>query len=126
MAAGSGVTIEIDANALPIIPGVLEIASQNKSGGMNTNREHFGPGVEFAAGVSDELRDLIFDPQTSGGLLISVAAEAADEATGKATDTPEFRPFLSDPSPRQAAKSLRNRVNHQNLRTANPRHSKAP
>jgi selenide,water dikinase len=79
MAAGSHVTIEIDSKALPIIPGVLEIAAQNKSGGLATNREHFGPGIDFATGVPDQLRDLIFDPQTSGGLLISVAAESAPE-----------------------------------------------
>ena len=47
MAVGSHVTIEIDSNALPIIPGVLEIAAQNRSGGMHTNQEHFGPGIEF-------------------------------------------------------------------------------
>ena len=78
MAAGSNVTIHVDARALPIIPGVLDIASQNKSGGMSTNRDHFGSGVEFAASVPEELRDLIFDPQTSGGLLISVASDVAD------------------------------------------------
>ena len=79
MAAGSNVTIEIDSTALPIIPGVLEIAAANKSGGLSTNREHFGPGIEFAAGVPTDLRDLIFDPQTSGGLLISVADASADQ-----------------------------------------------
>jgi len=79
MAAGSNVTIEIDANALPIIPGVLEIASQNKSGGMNTNRDHFAAAIEFGAQVSEERRDLVFDPQTSGGLLVSVAPESADD-----------------------------------------------
>ena len=82
MAAGSHVTIEIDSTALPIIPGVLEIAAANKSGGLATNREHFGPGIEFAAGVPADLRDLIFDPQTSGGLLISVADAAADQTMG--------------------------------------------
>ena len=79
MAAGSHVTIEIDSQALPIIPGVLEIASANKSGGLSTNREHFGPGIEFAEGVSADLRDLIFDPQTSGGLLVSVSADSANQ-----------------------------------------------
>ena len=78
MAAGSNVTIEIDVNALPIIPGVLEIASQNKSGGMQTNKDHFLPQVEFRREIPDDLRDLIFDPQTSGGLLISVSAESAE------------------------------------------------
>ena len=84
MAAGSHVTIEIDAKALPIIPGALEIASKNRSGGMKTNEEHFLPGMEFLTGSGDGMandarRDILFDPQTSGGLLISVAADAADE-----------------------------------------------
>ena len=87
MAAGSNVTIEIDANRLPIISGVLEIASQNKSGGMNTNKEHFAPGVEFRGDVPDALRDLIYDPQTSGGLLISVAAQSANEVMDKLTNS---------------------------------------
>lgn len=80
MAAASHVTIAIDAAAVPLFPGVLEIVGQNKSGGMNTNREHFGPGVDFGPDVSAELRDLFFDPQTSGGLLIAVAAASASSA----------------------------------------------
>jgi selenide,water dikinase len=79
MAIGSNVTIEIDANALPIIPGVLAIAAQNRSGGMQTNKDHFASGIEFGREISDDRRDLVFDPQTSGGLLISVAAESADQ-----------------------------------------------
>ena len=78
MAAASHVTIEFDAGALPIIPGVLAMAAQNKSGGMNTNREHFGAGIEFGREVPEARRDVIFDPQTSGGLLLSVGASAAD------------------------------------------------
>jgi selenide,water dikinase len=78
MAAASHVTFTIDVNALPILPGVLEISAQNKSGGMQTNREHFSPGIEFGPEVSETSRDLIFDPQTSGGLLLSVGASSAD------------------------------------------------
>jgi len=78
MAAGSHVTIEFDATALPIIPGVLEIASQNTSGGMTTNKEHFAPGIEFGVQVSEERRDIVFDPQTSGGLLIAVSPDTAE------------------------------------------------
>jgi selenide,water dikinase len=79
MAAGSHVTIEIDSKALPIITGVLEIAAANKSGGLSTNREYFGPGIDFAADVQADLRDLVFDPQTSGGLLISVSEGSAQQ-----------------------------------------------
>lgn len=80
MAAASQVTIAIDAAAVPVIPGVLEMVGQNKSGGMNTNREHFGPGVDLGTNVSAELRDLLFDPQTSGGLLLAVSGATASSA----------------------------------------------
>jgi len=90
MAIGSNVTMEIDGKALPIIPGVLEIASKNKSGGMGTNKEHFSPGIEFLSGSEsllgeDPRRDVLFDPQTSGGLLISIAAESAERAMDSLT-----------------------------------------
>ena len=78
MAAGSNVTIAVDAKALPVIAGVLAMVGENKSGGLNTNRDHFGRGVEFGPDVSAELRDLVFDPQTSGGLLIAMDPVAAD------------------------------------------------
>ena len=53
MAAASGVTISVDSGRCPIIEGVLEMVSQNKSGGMNTNREHFAPGIEFGGAVPE-------------------------------------------------------------------------
>jgi selenide,water dikinase len=77
MAAASGVSIAVDSASLPIIDGVRAMISQNKSGGMTTNREHFGPGIEFGEAVPEDLRDLMFDPQTSGGLLVAVAPDAA-------------------------------------------------
>jgi selenide, water dikinase len=101
MAAGSNVTIEIDTNALPIIPGVLEIASQNKSGGMSTNKDHFAAAIEFGAQISDEVRDLVFDPQTSGGLLISVGAESADQVMASLSESgiqAVFIGFVNPPS----------------------------
>jgi selenide,water dikinase len=73
MAVASGVTIEIDTRALPIIPGVLDIAAQNTSGGMKSNKGHFGGGLEYCSMIPGPIRDLLFDPQTSGGLLIAVA-----------------------------------------------------
>jgi selenide,water dikinase len=87
MAAASHVTIQIDSRVLPVIDGVLELVEQNKSGGLNTNRDHFGPGLEFGPSVRAEFRDLVFDPQTSGGLLISVSAEVADTVAGRLKDS---------------------------------------
>ena len=80
MATASGVTLAIDSAQLPLLPGVLEMASQNSSGGMFTNREYFGPGVEFGPQVSENLRLIAFDPQTSGGLLFAVDLTQATRA----------------------------------------------
>ena len=83
MAAASNVTIQITLHALPILDGVLDLAAKNKSGGLNTNKEHFLPGIKFLSGgealpESDPRWDLLFDPQTSGGLLISADATSAE------------------------------------------------
>ncbi len=80
MAAASHVTLVLDAASLPLIPGVVEMVAGNKSGGMTTNRKHFAAGIEFGPNVAAELRDLLFDPQTSGGLFLSVAPDQADLA----------------------------------------------
>lgn len=77
MAKASGVSIVIDTALLPLLPGVTAIASQNRSGGMGTNREHFEKGV-VADGVDPAVLDVCFDPQTSGGLLAAVDAANAE------------------------------------------------
>ncbi len=80
MAAASHVTLSLDAASLPLIPGVIEMVGANKSGGMGTNRDHFAAGIEFGPDVTAELRDLLFDPQTSGGLFLSIDPAEADQA----------------------------------------------
>ena len=79
MAAGSGVTLVFDAANLPLLPGALDLAAENRSGGLASNRAHFEAGIGFGPGVSTALRDVIFDPQTSGGLLIAAASGRAGE-----------------------------------------------
>ena len=79
MAAGSGVTFTIAAGSVPIFAGVRAIASQNRSGGMASNEEHFGTGVRISTGAPVDLVSLLFDPQTSGGLLIAAAGEFEDQ-----------------------------------------------
>ena len=51
-------------------------------GGLKNNREFVGECAEFRESVAEEYRDLLFDPQTSGGLLVAIRADAADEALG--------------------------------------------
>jgi selenide, water dikinase len=75
MALASGVTIEIDPSALRFLPGAVEYARQGAiPGGLKNNREFAASCVE---GQSD-VDELLYDPQTSGGLLISLPeADAA-------------------------------------------------
>jgi selenide,water dikinase len=78
MAAASGVTLNISAARLPLLPGVREIAAQNRSGGMGSNLEHFGASTQIDPAVPDDLVPVLFDPQTSGGLLIAASEEFAE------------------------------------------------
>jgi selenide,water dikinase len=75
IAEASRVTLEIRAAAVPLLPRVLELAQQNRSGGLNSNREHFGAGVSAAEALDQGLIAALYDPQTSGGLLFSVSPD---------------------------------------------------
>jgi len=79
MALGSRVTIEIDAASVPLLPGALEYSRQGAlAGGLKNNREYASGAVEKTREISVELENLLYDPQTSGGLLISLPeADAA-------------------------------------------------
>jgi selenide,water dikinase len=78
MAAASGCSIEIESARVPMLDGVRELVRGNIPGGGRTNREHFGPAVRVGAGVDDTVLELLYDPQTSGGLLIAVASADGD------------------------------------------------
>jgi selenide,water dikinase len=79
MARASGVTLSIDAGRVPLFEGVLAIAGGNRSGGMASNREHFSSGVTVERGVDADREAVLYDPQTSGGLLIAASAAAAGD-----------------------------------------------
>jgi selenide, water dikinase len=73
LALASGVTLEINSQTLPILPGALEaIAASAIPGGLNNNRQFASADVFAAESVSADRLTLMYDPQTSGGLLISL------------------------------------------------------
>ena len=79
MADGSGVTLEVWPEQLPIIEESIELAKMGIIPAGAYNNLAFVVGrVRFEADIGQEIRDIMFDPQTSGGLLISVAFERAD------------------------------------------------
>jgi selenide,water dikinase len=86
MAEASGVTIQIDSTGVPLFDGVLAIAAENLPGGGRTNAQHFGDGEEFAAGIPQEVVQLLHDPQTSGGLLLAVDPGFAETAQRRLSD----------------------------------------
>jgi selenide,water dikinase len=78
MARASKVTFEIEAKAVPLLDGALELASAGMlTSGDKTNREYVGADVEIDPAVNKDLVKLLFDPQTAGGMLIAIADEKA-------------------------------------------------
>ena len=81
MAIGSGVSMKIDHKQIAYLPGAIEAARGHFfSGGLKNNRDFCEGCVNFVDQVTEEFRALLFDPQTSGGLLVSIAPDSADAA----------------------------------------------
>lgn len=71
VARGSGVTIEIDALSLPLLPHIVElIAADHTTGGALKNRAYLGYDLEISSNLPDWVEHLVLDPQTSGGLAL--------------------------------------------------------
>lgn len=83
VAIKSGIGIDLDAAALPWLPGAMRYATEGRfPGGADRNRGYYEPlpecGITHAPGLSDELIRLLYSPETSGGLLVTIAdAKAA-------------------------------------------------
>lgn len=78
MADGSGVTLRIEESDLPVLPGALELCREGMiPGGGKRNREFYGRFVTISAETADEIGEIAFDPQTSGGLLIALPPDQA-------------------------------------------------
>ncbi len=78
MAAASNVGLRFHVSKIPSIEGALEVAQERQGGGLRRNRLTFEPRTESDPDVSEPQRRLLFDPQTSGGLLISIGASRAE------------------------------------------------
>jgi selenide,water dikinase len=85
MAKGAGVQLRIDYNAVPFTSGARSYAEQGAfPGGSLDNRKFYGPHVAFEGEYQPWEQTLLFDAQTSGGLLLAVPSARADEFAAEA------------------------------------------
>lgn len=91
MANASGVSLRLDFDEIPFISGARKYAEQGTfPGGAFDNQGYFEPQVKFASSIDEENQMLLFDPQTSGGLLLGIPQDRLDDflsriqATGQA------------------------------------------
>ena len=77
MALASNVSLRFSASALPLLPGALDYALEFQPQGLRNNREFAACAVRLEAELSPALEALLYDPQTSGGLLIALPAHEA-------------------------------------------------
>ena len=100
MALAGQVSVRIDAAKVPVLPGAIEcIRAGYVPGGLKANRDFAECLVEYGREVDDATKALLFDPQTAGGLLLSISAESANRyidalkrAGGQATVVGEILP----------------------------------
>jgi selenide,water dikinase len=79
VAKASNISMAIDHRKLRLLPGALEYSRGDfTSTGLNKNREFYGPHVTIADSVPPEIQNILFDPQTSGGLLIFCQPQDGD------------------------------------------------
>jgi selenide,water dikinase len=83
LARASGVTLEVEAGKVPVFEGVLAIADGNRSGGLGSNQDHFSADVEIDGDVDPAMTAVLYDPQTSGGLLIASSPTASAEVEAR-------------------------------------------
>ena len=84
LARGSGVSLRIFSSKVPLLEGALECVRKGYvPGGLKSNRGFAEGCVEYAGNVPEEIRTLLYDPQTAGGLFISVAGKDAERLVDK-------------------------------------------
>ncbi|MFN9707287.1 MAG: selenide, water dikinase SelD [Planctomycetota bacterium] len=87
MAEGAGLALAVAAAALPLLDGVLDVVRAGvMSGGCNRGKQHYGPRVAIGPAVDPALADLVFDAETSGGLLLAVPESAVGKFVQRLRD----------------------------------------
>ncbi len=84
VAAASGARLRIDSSRAPLLPGALDYAGQEiVTGGAGRNRKYLAGKVGVADDISEALGHVLFDPQTSGGLLFTIAPTETGEVESR-------------------------------------------
>ncbi len=87
MARASGCVVRLHAERVPVLPGALDAARMGLvPAGAYGNRDYFSAWIDLEPGLRTELSDLIFDPQTSGGLILAIASDKAGELVEQLRD----------------------------------------
>ena len=103
MATGSGKTIELFSREVPLLPGALAMAEEGiVPGGAFRNREYLGQSVAFAQDVPLPLQDILCDPQTSGGLLVSVPEKDAKALLERLEETCQDAAIIGQVLPQES------------------------
>jgi selenide,water dikinase len=103
MAAAARVSITLYADMIPLIDDVLAFARMGMfPAGAYNNRKHFELGVTIAPTVDPVIADLLFDPQTSGGLIISLNHAVADDCMNALHDRGISARMIGEVSDRNA------------------------
>lgn len=89
MAVGAEVTIKINSNNIPIIQKAIEYANMGLiPAGSYDNKSYIGDGVKFSNHIPETMKDILYDPQTSGGLLIAIPKAKAGKLLKELENSP--------------------------------------
>jgi len=87
MAIASNVSLRIFSEKIPVLPGALEcIRGGHVPGGLKANREFAECVLGYERDIPEDLKTLLFDPQTAGGLFVSISQEEAEPLVEKLKD----------------------------------------
>ena len=104
LAHASGVSLRIRSGSVPIIEGALDLAIPAfRSGASTTNREAVEGHLAIEGTIDERLLELVFDPQTSGGLLVCIPAQAGDRLLAALCDRGESAAVIGEVLTRDGA-----------------------